>query len=90
MRPLKRTPVMVKQNFQQSLLQSSVPHDCAEIIIMCWFAAQKNSYFYQCRKNIFVETVMHLRFDEKKVQKNSIYFATLYVSVSLDQFHASL
>ncbi len=33
-------PVLVKLNFQQPLLQSSVSHDPSEIILICWFAAQ--------------------------------------------------
>ncbi len=48
---------MAKLNLKQSLLQFSVSHDPLEIILICWFAAQKS--FNQCWKqlpNIIVET----------------------------------
>ncbi len=32
-----------KLNFRQSLLQSSVSHDPAEIILKCWFGAQETA-----------------------------------------------
>ncbi len=31
-----------KSEFSASLLQSSVSHDPSEIILICWFGAQKN------------------------------------------------
>ncbi len=34
-------PVMAKLNFQQLLLQSSVSNDPSEIILICWFGAEK-------------------------------------------------
>ncbi len=33
--------VMVKLNFLQPLLQSSVSHDILLIILICWFGAQE-------------------------------------------------
>ncbi len=39
--------MMVKQNFQQLLFQSSVSYNPSEIILICWFGAQKTAaYFY--------------------------------------------
>ncbi len=39
---------MQKLNSQQLLLQASVLHDHSEIILKCWFVAQKNMpYYYQ-------------------------------------------
>ncbi len=43
---------MIKAEFSASLLQSSVSHDTSEIILISWFDAQENSYYYQCRKQL--------------------------------------
>ncbi len=36
---------VIKAEFSASLLQSSVSHDPSEIILICWFAAQKTFLF---------------------------------------------
>ncbi len=51
--------------FSASLLQSSVSHDPSEIILICWFAAQKTFLIIINVKtvvllNIFVETIIYL------------------------------
>jgi len=33
--------VVVKLNFREPLLQSSVSHDPSNIILICWFGAQE-------------------------------------------------
>ncbi len=43
---------MIKAEFSASLLQSSVSHDPSEIILISWFDAQENYYYYQCRKQL--------------------------------------
>ncbi len=48
-------PVMAKLNFQQPLLESSVSNDPSEIILICWFGAQKTLAILKT-VNIFVET----------------------------------
>ncbi len=43
---------MIKAVFPASLLQSSVSHDPSEIILICWFADQETSDYYQCWKQL--------------------------------------
>ncbi len=57
---------MIKAEFSASLLQSSVPHDPAEIILIYSFAAQETFFFIIlnvensfCCLIFFVETVFH-------------------------------
>ncbi len=39
---------MVKLNFQQSLLESSMPHASLKIILICWFGVNvENSFAVQ-------------------------------------------
>ncbi len=61
-------PVMAKLNFQQPLLQSSLPCDPSEIILICWFRAQEtfiiiinveNLKYSWKLLNIFVESLIH-------------------------------
>ncbi len=55
---------MIKAEFSASLLQSSVSHEYSEIIVICWFDAQKkkkkkkiNIIIYE---NIFVKKPKYL------------------------------
>ncbi len=54
---------MVKLNFQQSLLQSSVSNNPSEMILICWFGAQETFLIY----------ISLGFFNKLKVQKNNIY-----------------
>ncbi len=73
---------MIKLNFQQSLLQSSVSHDLLEFILICLFALL--SSVLCCKTvvliNIFVETVKHSFQDSlmnKKISKEQNLFKIL-------------
>ncbi len=46
---MKFIPVISKLNFLASSLQS---HDPSEIIVIFWFAGQKNDYYYQYLKQL--------------------------------------
>ncbi len=56
---------MVKLNFQQLLLQSSLLHDPAEIILVYWFGDQETCFLINVENScafliVFVETAIHL------------------------------
>ncbi len=72
---------MTKLTFQQLLLWSSVSHDASEIILIYYFGAKKNIYFYyqifktDGLRNIFVEAIIHFSgfFDEyRKFKRTAI------------------
>ncbi len=65
----------MQSEFSASLLQSSVSHDLSEIILIYWFAAQETVININSENSCTVITVSWF-FDEKKVQKNSIYLKT--------------
>ncbi len=60
---------MIKEEFSASLLQSSLSHDPAEIILICWFAAQEFFYIFTCYYYQYLEYFFSGFFDEKKGPK---------------------
>ncbi len=67
--------MMVNQNFQQPLLQSSVSHNYPEIILICWFGSQilLLSLKMVVLLNILWMYNFFFLFFKYKVQKNSVY-----------------
>ncbi len=64
-------------NFQQPLIQSSVPHDPSEIILICWFSAQ--------------ETLLLLLVLKTVILQHYILYNIMYVfSITFSQFNAPL
>ncbi len=66
---------MAKAEFSASLLQSSVSYDPSEIILMCWFGAQKSFIIiinFENSSAVYFFFFL-LFFNEEKVQINSIY-----------------
>ncbi len=66
---------MAKLDFKQLLPLSLLSHDPLEIILICWFGAQKYVLLLSMLDTlqIYVEVVFFL-----KVQKNSIYLKYKY------------
>ncbi len=77
------------------ILQSAVSHDPSEITLICWFGAQETLFISVENTYVFVETIIFPGcFDEKKVQKNSIYVIFCNIinvfTVTFDHFNSLL
>ncbi len=86
-----------KAEFSALLLQSSVSHDCSEIILICWFWCSRNVpfYYHQYWKQLYCLILCgypgDFFFKEQHLFEIKIFNNIINViTVTLDQFNSSL